>query len=501
MVSLNASTQYQVMLSVFGGLTLVLIAINSPTAAIAQSSQEPPAPNREFLSSPAASSTPPNQLNPEDYVLGAGDQIRVDVFRLPDYSGEYEVLINGVVNLPMVGQVPVGGLTLDQAKAAISQAYANRLRRPIVNISLISPRPLRVGIAGEVSRPGAYTLQREGTQFPSLVDALEVAGGITQSADLRQVVVRREIGAGAQQTIVVNLWQFLQTGDLEYNLALRDGDTVLIPTRENFNHQESLQLAAASFAADESRPLNIAVVGEVFRPGPYTVTGTARTGEAGVPGNDGGNNTPPTVTRAIQVAGGIKPEADIREIQVYRRTRDGREHTIRVDLWQLLTEGNLSEDIPLQEGDTVTVPKAEALPPEELTAIATASFSPDTISVNVVGEVESPGVIQVSPNTPLSQGILAAGGFNNRARRGTVELVRLNPDGTASRAAMPIDFAEGIDEEMNPLLRNNDIIIVRRSTSASISDTLDNVLTPVGRILSIFSLPSNLIQIFDRIIR
>ena len=89
----------------------------------------------------------------DSYVLGAGDTLQVDVFRLPEYSGEYEVLINGALSLPMVGQVIVSGLTLEQAEQAVSEAYSQRLRRPIVNMFLVSPRPLRVGIAGEVSQP------------------------------------------------------------------------------------------------------------------------------------------------------------------------------------------------------------------------------------------------------------------------------------------------------------------------------------------------------------
>lgn len=448
-------------------------------------------------SSASDESTLVGQLTADTYVLGAGDQVQVNVFRIPEYSGEYEVLVNGTLSLPMVGQVSVAGLTLVQAEDAISQAYSTRLRRPIINLLLLNPRPLRIGIAGEVAHPGAYTLPREGTQFPSLVNALEAAGGVTQSADLRQVIIQRQSGLGSEQTIVSDLWQFLETGNLQYNVSLRDGDTIVIPTRDSFDPHESFQLAAASFAADESRPLNIAVVGEVFRPGPYTVTGTARTGEAGVPGGSSGSVTPPTVTRAIQLAGGIKPDANIREIQVHRRTRSGEEQIINVNLWQLLKDGDITEDIALQEGDTVSIPKAEAFLPEEIAEVAVASFSPDTIRINVVGEVDSPGVVEVPPNTPLSQGILAAGGFNNRASKGVVELVRLNPDGTASRNSVPIDFSEGIDEEMNPLLRNNDIIIVKRSTSASIADTLDTVVAPLSRVLSIFSLPARLFGIFD----
>jgi polysaccharide biosynthesis/export protein len=436
----------------------------------------------------------PTQLQPEDYLLGAGDQVRVDVFRIPEYSGEYEVLVNGVLNLPMVGQVAVAGLTLEQATAAISQAYAQRLRRPIINVFLINPRPLRVGIVGEVSRPGEYILQRDGTQFPSLISALEAAGGITQSANLRQLAINRTAGNGSQQTIIVDLWQFLETGSLSHNVALRDGDTVFIPTQTSFSSSESIQLAAASFAADESRPLNVAVVGEVFRPGPYTVSGAGQTNESD---SLSASSTLPTVTRAIQVAGGIQPEANIREVKVYRRTRDGTEQVIDVNLWKLLREGSIVEDIALQEGDTVYIPQAVDPLPEEVSEVASASFSPGTIRVNIVGEVATPGVVEVAPNTPLSQGVLAAGGFNNRASTGVVELVRLNVNGTASRSSLPVDFSQGIDEATNPLLRNNDTIIVRRSASARVGDVLDTFVGPLGKVFSLFTIPTSIFGLFD----
>ena len=493
-LSVVSKSQNVILTTSYGILLLAACNSSLMPVAVAQTLDQTEAFNNEYISTPNPSTYAPLS---ENYVLGAGDQIRVEVFRIPEYSGEYEVLVNGSLNLPMVGQVPVAGLTLDKATEVVSQAYAQRLRRPIINIFLISPRPLRIGIAGEVSHPGAYTLQREGTQFPTLVSALEAAGGITQSADLRQVVIQRAVGPGSRETIIADLWRFLETGDLQHNFALRDGDTVFVPTRESFDQGEALQLAAASFAADENRPLNVVVVGEVFRPGPYTVTGTARTGEAGVPGGSGNTSIPPTVTRAIQVAGGIKPEANIRDIKVYRRTRNGEEQIINVNLWELLVDGNIAEDIVLQEGDTVHVDQAENLTPAEIAEIAAASFSPDSIRINVVGEVEQPGTVEVPPNTPLSQGVLAAGGFNNRASTGVVELVRLNPNGTATRSSVPIDFAEGIDAEMNPLLQNNDIIIVRRSSSATLADALDTLVVPLGRALSLFTIPASLFNLFD----
>lgn len=543
------------------------------------------------------------------YTLGAGDRIRVEILKLEQYSGEYEVLIDGTLNLIQAGSLSVRGMTLAEAAIAIANRYtsARILRQPQVTVSLLTPRPLRVGIAGEVNRPGSYIMAIEKSQFPSVTQALQLAGGITQAADLRRVGIERtqpsgvkqtinidlwqliqtgslanditlrdgdsifiptadrvdlaessqlasssfsvdktqpinvavlgEVGqpgthilsdgvqtvtqaikvaggikpladirkiqisrvakTGSPQTIEIDLWQLLQAGDFQQDLLLQNGDTVIVPTVENIDLAESSQLRAASFAPDRAKPLNITVIGEVFRPGPYTVTGSARTGEAGVPGGASGAESVPTVTRAIQIAGGIKPLANIRQIQVRRFTSTGIERNIEVDLWKLLQAGDSSQDVVLQEGDTIVVPTAPELPPEEAAQIATASFSPDTIEVNIVGEITKPGVVKVPPNTPLNQALFAAGGFTNRASEGSVELIRLNPNGSVTRREIDIDLAQGISEENNPPLQNNDVIVVGRSALANISDTLDQALNPLGKFLTIFSLPFNLFNLFD----
>ena len=447
--------------------------------------------NRQPTPPPAPSSIE------EAYTLGAGDRIRIDIFLVPQYSGEHEILIDGSLNLPVAGNVVIQGLTLNQAAEAVAAAYGNILRNPRITVSLVTPRPFRIGIAGEVTSPGSYIVDRQGAQFPRVSSILETAGGLTHSADLRQIQVRRPQNSGAEQIINVDLWSFLQTGNLAYDVTLRDGDTLFIPATERFSLDEAILLSSASFAANENRPLNIAVVGEVFRPGPYTVTGTASTGAAGQTGRGGGSSVPPTVTRAIQVAGGIKPLANIREIQIVRRTKTGPEQTIDVNLWELLQTGDISQDLVLQEGDTVLVPEADPnAEPLPLSEVAAASFSPDTMGVNVVGEVTSPGITRVTPNAPLNQVLLAAGGFNNRARKGSVDLVRLHPDGTATRRSIEVDLALGLDDERNPPLQNNDVVIVNRSTTARVGDTLDTFVRPLGAAFTLISLPLRILGLF-----
>ncbi len=452
----------------------------------------------------------PSLLIDETYTLGAGDQVQIDIFDAPEYSGEngrYQVLVDGTLNLPLVGSVSVQGLSLAQVGNLLSEQYFRFYKRPFTTVTLLAPRPLTINLAGEVTNPGSYpiTLTQQGqgsSQFPTLIAALQLAGGTTQSADVRQIQVRRLQRGRADQIITVDLWRFLQNGDRQQDLTLRDGDTIMIPTATTISLAEAIQLADSNFAA-KPQPINIAVVGEVFRPGSYTVNSNTRTGAAGVPGTTDQFNSPqdsdsfPTVTKAIQLAGGIKPLADIRRIQIRRTTRSGMVQTVDVDLLKLIQEGDASQDTILKAGDTISIPTATDLTPEQSAEIAAASFAPNTIQVNIVGEVEQPGTVQVPPNTPLNQALLAAGGFDNqRARRSSVDLIRLNPDGTVTKREVPIDLAQGVNDGTNPALQNNDIIVVRRSGGAAFRDGLDNFLGPVGGVVSTFIPVLNLLRIF-----
>ena len=431
------------------------------------------------------------------YTLGAGDRVRIDIFQVPQYSGETDVLIDGAMNLPLVGKIPVRGLTIEQATAAVSAAYGQFLRRPLITISLLTRRPLQIGIAGEVNRPGSYTIKQDGAQFPTVTQLVQTAGGLTRIADVRNVQIRRPQQGGLEQVINVDLWQLIQTGDLRYDVRIRDGDTVFIP-ETNVNLAEAPILANTSFSAQNDRPISIAIVGQVFRPGTYSVNGeTSRTAQAGTVGSTVGSSTLPTVTRAIQAAGGIKPLANIREVEVRRLTKAGTEQSFKVNLWNLLTQGDLKQDAILQEGDTIMIPTATQPTPAETAQISGTSIAPDKIQVNVVGEVKTPGTVNVPPNTPLNQAILAAGGFNNRARRSSVDLVHLNEDGTVTKRRIEIDLAQSTNDANNPALNNNDVVIVRRSGFANIGDAIGTILTPLGGLINLVDAPFRFINIFN----
>ncbi|WP_052347367.1 polysaccharide biosynthesis/export family protein [Planktothrix prolifica] len=265
-----------------------------------------------------------------------------------------------------------------------------------------------------------------------------------------------------------------------------------------FNSEQMRQIASSSLAGSASQSIQVVVVGAVFRPGAYSLTSEA-SGTDTTSTSSGNTATAavrinlPTVTRALQTAGGITNIADIRHIEIQRITRTGVQ-TTKINLWELLQSGDINQDVFLQEGDTVIVPTATNIATVDLQKIASASFSPATIFVNVVGEVKNPGVIQIPPNRPLNQALLSAGGFdNNRANKSSVELIRLNPNGSVTRRTIDVDFTLGNAQENNPVLQNNDVIIVHRSFITRLGDSGSSLLQPIQNAFTLYRLFSDVI--------
>jgi polysaccharide export outer membrane protein len=347
-------------------------------------------------------------------------------------------------------------------------------------------------VAGEVTRPGAYTLnlqggagQNPGVQYPTVLAALTIAQGVTLAADVTQVKLRRKTSSSTEQVVDLNLKELIQTGSSSQDITLRDGDVIVVPTATNFNVAEARNLFSANFAASQTAPRTVAVIGQVYRPGSYLVSAGSTDGQAGGAAGSG----LPTVTRAIQLAGGITAEADIANIKLRRPTRTGGEQTIDLNLLQLLRSGDVNQDVIVQDGDTIVIPTATEINPALATELATTTLSPNQIQVGVVGEVKRPGSVDLKPNSSLNQALLAAGGFNDaRARTATVELIRLNPNGSVTKRQIKVDFSKGINEETNPILRNNDVVLVGRSSVAQAGDTLGIIAGPLGIVVNLLRL-------------
>ena len=163
-------------------ITLFLLAswvvplVSFPNRAIAATRDFPPQLNSLQLTN--RSQAPAQTFVQEDYTLGPGDRLKVDVLKAPQYALDTAVLVDGTVGLIQVGRLSVQGLTLVEAQEQASRLYGSILRYPVVTLTLVSPRPIKVAVTGEVSRRGSYDLTGSGpegntnpTPFPTLTRA------------------------------------------------------------------------------------------------------------------------------------------------------------------------------------------------------------------------------------------------------------------------------------------------------------------------------------------
>ena len=237
------------------------------------------------------------------------------------------------------------------------------------------------------------------------------------------------------------------------------------------------------------RPLRVVLVGEVERPGVYTLSTSSNPSltEASVT-----NSGLPTLVDAIQQAGGITLRSDISAVELQRRLPSQgqpRFKRTRANLLALITEGDLQQNPLLFDGDVIRVQRATADIEPLATELGATTLAPVDISVNVVGEVKSPGQVSVPANTPLMKAILAAGDVATwRAKRNNIELVRLNRNGTVTKRSYVLDFNQAVSPESNPPLIDGDTIIVNRSSYAVSTDAINAVAQPLTGLVNVLTL-------------
>ncbi|MEM9007863.1 MAG: polysaccharide biosynthesis/export family protein [Cyanobacteria bacterium P01_F01_bin.86] len=165
----------------------------------------------------------PDEPDFDTYRLGPGDSFFVSVPRFPDLSFQATLDIEGNVILPLEGVTSFNGLTLEQSENKIRAIYDQYVVNPDVGITLVAQRGVEVTILGEVVRPGFYPLGA-----PQISTALLSAGGTTGDADLREVLIQRQLPNGGLQEQVVDLFTPLKEGQEIPNVALQDGDVIVV---------------------------------------------------------------------------------------------------------------------------------------------------------------------------------------------------------------------------------------------------------------------------------
>jgi polysaccharide export outer membrane protein len=235
-----------------------------------------------------------------DYLLGAGDVLRITVFQSPELSLEARVSESGTLSYPLLGTLNVRGLTAAQAEARIADGLRNGnfMRQPHVNVFVTQVRAHQVSVLGQVNRPGRYPLDQSDMR---LSQVLALAGGVTsQGSDL---VTLSGLRNGKRFSTSVNAVEFSQVDGDSADLPVRNGDTVFV-----------------------ERAHVIYIYGEVQRPGQVRLEPDM------------------TLMQALAAGGGTTQRGTERGIQIRRRNAQGKVQILRPSM-----------DEPLRVGDVVYV--------------------------------------------------------------------------------------------------------------------------------------------------
>lgn len=245
----------------------------------------------------------------------------------------------------------------------------------------------------------------------------------------------------------------------------------------------------------EPRPVRVSVSGEVQRPGLYSLSSRGGSAQLSSAGASGSATTItavgwPTLVDAIQRAGGISTQGDLRDIEILRSTGVPGQPPQRLhfDFLAVLRDGQPARNPLVYDGDTIRVPRAESLSNADLLASSSSAFAPESIQVQVIGEVVRPGLQQIRANSPLALAIHSAGGPTRRASRSTIELIRMGPDGQPTVQTLRFDPAATLSSLNNPPLRQGDVVVVKAHGWARFNDTLQDTLMPVGPVINAASI-------------
>ncbi|MGP1383905.1 MAG: polysaccharide biosynthesis/export family protein [Thainema sp.] len=302
------------------------------------------------------------------------------------------------------------------------------------------------------------------------------------------------LGSGDQIAITVFGYEEFEGS----RVVLPDG-TISIPllgpiraegrTTESLSRELTSQLSAylVNPSVDVSltvlRPVVVNIAGEVHRPGPVQLSSLTdvRT-RVDTNSRITSSSTSPTLSTALGAAGGVRSTADIRRVIVQRSLPGNKSESIEINLWNAIWSDDVAADPILRDGDSIYIPEVTDGTQFDPRLVATSTFAPDTIQVRVVGEVENPGPIEISPDSSVSSAIAVAGGPTEDAELDEVVLVRLNRDGEI--AGEEIDVEDLVD---NYQVREGDVIVVPQEGSRSFLDFIPRVLGPIGDVLDIFS--------------
>lgn len=385
-----------------------------------------------------------NIATPQDYRLGPGDEVYVDVWGASQERFESTVSPDGTINIESFGPVNVDGLTVSQANQRLRATLGKRYSGSRVQLTVGQTKTITIDVMGEVKVPGSYTL----SAFSTVFNALYMAGGTNEIGTLRSIKVFRK----GKEISTCDIYDYILNGNMKGNVRLSSGDVIIVgpyeclvnltgkvkrpmyyemkPTEsvgtlikyaggfagdayqgsvrlmrkaggqlsvysiDEFD-RNSFQLADGDSVSVDStlqRYRNmVEVKGAVMRPGMFQMDGNIT-----------------TVRQLIEAAGGLSEDAFTERGTIHRRREDRTLEVISVDIKGLMAHA--VADISLKNEDVFYVPSKKIMHEERI--------------LTIDGEVNYPGIYEFADNTTIEDFILQAGGLKDAASMVKIDVSR-----------------------------------------------------------------------------
>lgn len=390
-----------------------------------------------------------NIATPQNYILGPGDAVYIDIYGASQKTIESTVSPDGEVTIEGFGPVQVSGLTVAQANARLRSTLGARYSSSKIKLTVGQTRSIMINVMGEVKNPGTYTLPA----FATVFHALYMAGGTNDIGTLRNIKVYRN----NRLVSVVDIYDYILNGKLTGNVRLADNDVIAVgpydclvnitgkvkrPMFYEMKRNESVgtllkyaggftgdaykesvrivrktgreysvynvdefDMSAFQLADEDSVSVDsilprfsnmVEIKGAVFRPGMYQVGGDIN-----------------SVRTLIEHADGLREEAFTARAVMHRMKKDRTLEVVPVDVEGIL-DGTVP-DIPIQNNDVLFIPTKQEMMEEQ--------------TITIHGEVQYPGIYKYADNETLEDFVLQAGGLKQTASTVKVDVSRriVNP--------------------------------------------------------------------------
>ena len=276
-----------------------------------------------------------NVLQEDLYLLGIGDSIKFSVIGAPELDTVTKILNDGNAIFPFLGPVKLRGLTVSSASKHLENLLSEELINPKVELFILEIRPIKISIIGEVSRPGIYKLNSLTNDLPTVISAIEEAGGISKYADLSNIKLKRKLPGKeiSYKQTTLNFRNLLFNGDQFQNPYLFDGDIIELKKVKDLD-EDILSITSTSLSP---KFITVNFLGEVGNPGTLNLK----------------PNT--TLIDGILAAGGPKNwRSNYGNVEILRINRNGSafRKKYRIDLSQNHSEIN---NPVLNNGDSIWI--------------------------------------------------------------------------------------------------------------------------------------------------